>query len=139
MTDRRARVATALRRGVLPLAAVSISISTAIGACGDSGTAQRPSVVPYGDVEQGRQAIENHGCGSCHTIPGVDGANALVGPPLVKWSLRGYIAGELVNSPDNLKRWIMDPQGVEPGTDMPDLGVSEQDAEDMVAYLYTLR
>jgi cytochrome c1 len=52
---------------------------------------------------------------------------------------RSYIAGQLVNSPDNLVRWIMDPQGVEPGTAMPNLGVVPVVARDMAAYLYTLQ
>jgi hypothetical protein len=61
-----------------------------------------------------------------------------VGPPLTSFANRSYIAGQLVNSPDNLIRWIMDPQGVEPGTAMPDLGVIPEVARDMAAYLYTL-
>lgn len=49
------------------------------------------------------------------------------------------IAGELPNSPANLVRWIKDPKSVEPGTDMPDLGLTDQQARDVAAYLYTLR
>jgi cytochrome c1 len=62
----------------------------------------------------------------------------MVGPPLNDWSERGYIAGELPNNAENLIRWIMDPQGVEPGTDMPNLGVTEEQARDIAAYLFTL-
>jgi cytochrome c1 len=61
-----------------------------------------------------------------------------VGPPLENWSRRGFIAGELPNNGANLIRWIMDPQGVEPGTAMPELGVSEEQARDIAAYLFTL-
>jgi cytochrome c len=49
------------------------------------------------------------------------------------------IAGELPNSPDNLVRWIKDPKAVEPGTAMPDLGLTDDEARDVAAYLYTLR
>ena len=52
---------------------------------------------------------------------------------------RAYIAGQLPNDPENLVRWIQDPQGVEPGTAMPNLGVTAAVARDMAAYLYTLR
>jgi cytochrome c1 len=52
---------------------------------------------------------------------------------------RAYIAGQLANQPDNLIRWLQDPQAVEPGTAMPKLGVVPQVARDMAAYLYTLR
>lgn len=49
------------------------------------------------------------------------------------------VAGMLRNSPANLIRWIRDPQGVVPGNAMPDMGVTEADARDIAAYLYTLR
>jgi cytochrome c2 len=94
--------------------------------------------IPEGDAARGRQAIEEYGCGSCHTIPGVPGANAWVGPPLNNWAQRQYIAGNVPNSPDNLIRWIRDPQAIEPGTLMPDTGVTFEAARDIAVYLYTL-
>lgn len=72
-------------------------------------------------------------------IPGVSGANGLVGPPLIKWSGRSFIAGEVPNNPENLITWITVPQSIEPGTVMPNLGVLDEDARDIAAYLYTLR
>jgi cytochrome c1 len=72
-------------------------------------------------------------------VPGVRRAHGLIGPPLVHFSRRGYIAGELTNGSSNLQRWIQDPRGVEPGTAMPDLGVTPQDARDIAAYLLGLR
>jgi cytochrome c1 len=69
----------------------------------------------------------------------VPGANALVGPPLQGLAERAYIAGVLPNTPDNLVRWIMDPQGVNPRTVMPNLGVAAADARAIASYLYTLR
>jgi cytochrome c len=49
------------------------------------------------------------------------------------------IAGELPNSPGNLALWIQHPKSVEPGTAMPDLGLTTDQAQDAAAYLYTLR
>lgn len=95
--------------------------------------------VPGGDATRGSEVIGAFGCGACHTIPGVDGASGSVGPPLSFWSRRSYIAGNLPNTPDNLIRWVLDPHAVEPGTAMPDVGVSEQQARDVAAYLYTLK
>jgi cytochrome c len=92
-----------------------------------------------GDPERGRQLLQQYGCNSCHTIPGVRQADGLVGPPLTRFGARSYIAGELPNNADNLQRWIRDPQSVEPGTAMPNLGVSALDARDITAYLYTLK
>jgi cytochrome c1 len=51
---------------------------------------------------------------------------------------RGYIAGHLPNNGPNLIRWIRDPQQVDPGNAMPDLGVGDVDARDIAAYLFTL-
>lgn len=90
------------------------------------------------EARQGIQAVEDYGCGSCHTIPGVPRANGMVGPPLYFWASRSYIAGSLVNNPDNLIDWLMNPQVIEPGTAMPQMGVSEAAARDIGAYLYTL-
>ncbi|HTK29675.1 MAG TPA: c-type cytochrome [Vicinamibacterales bacterium] len=92
-----------------------------------------------GDAGRGRAVIERHDCGACHTIPGVRGARGLVAPPLFWFSRRTYIAGELPNTPENLVLWVRSPQSVEPRTAMPALGLSEQEARDVAAYLYTLR
>jgi cytochrome c1 len=95
--------------------------------------------VSGGDARRGAGVIEQYGCGSCHTIPGVRNAKGLVGPPLLWWSRRTFIAGELPNTPENLVRWVQSPQSVEPKTAMPTLGLSDQQARDVAAYLYTLR
>lgn len=97
------------------------------------------SRVAGGDPERGAQALHAYGCGACHVIPGVPGAVAYIGPPLDGWAERHYIAGTLSNTPDNLILWLREPQTVEPGTAMPNMDVTEQDARDMSAYLYTLR
>jgi cytochrome c2 len=92
-----------------------------------------------GDPDRGEVAIRRYGCGSCHTIPGVPGAVATVGPPLDKLAMRTYLAGRIVNNPQNLMRWIREPRSVDPKTAMPDVGVTEKDGRDIAAYLYTLK
>lgn len=92
-----------------------------------------------GSPDRGRQVIVDKSCGSCHTIPGIHGANGVVGPPLMFFSRRTFIAGEIPNTPQNLRRWVMSPHSVEPNTAMPDLGLTDQQARDVAAYLYTLR
>ena len=92
-----------------------------------------------GDPARGRAAIERYGCGTCHTIPGVRGADSLVGPPLSQVASRSYVGGVLTNSPENMIRWIRDPRAVDGLTAMPTLGVTEQDARDIASYLYTLK
>ena len=122
------------------LAGVMLVLSLATWAAGcEGGRSEVPRVtVAGGDADRGRGVIDAIGCGACHVIPGIDGARGVVGPPLKDWTRRSYIAGKLPNSPDNLVRWVMNPHEVEPGTVMPDLDLSEQQARDVAAYLYTL-
>lgn len=88
---------------------------------------------------RGRDHLQYYGCSSCHTIPGVAGAHATVGPPLNRMGRRTYIAGVLPNTPQHLALWIQHPQQIHPGTAMPELGVTPSDAEDIAAYLEELR
>lgn len=92
-----------------------------------------------GNAQRGGSLIVAYGCAACHTVPGVAGADGNVGPPLTRFGSRTYIAGMLPNSPANLVRWIREPQRVLPGNAMPSMGVTELDARDIAAYLYTLR
>jgi cytochrome c len=96
-------------------------------------------IVPGGNARLGAHLIESYRCGACHMIPGIKDADGLVGPPLILFARRTYIGGELPNTPPNLIRWIRDPAAVEPGTAMPALGLTNQQARDVAAYLYTLR
>jgi mono/diheme cytochrome c family protein len=91
-----------------------------------------------GDAAAGRRAMDQYSCATCHVIPDLTGATRQVGPPLRGIASRTYIAGVLANTPENMVRWLMSPQRVSPGSAMPDLGVREQDAHDMTAYLSTL-
>jgi len=90
-----------------------------------------------GNAARGHRAIVRYGCSACHSIPGVSGPDVLVGPRLDHVVRQAYIAGVLANTPDNLIRWIEHPTRVDPLTAMPDLGVTEADARDIAAYLYS--
>lgn len=92
-----------------------------------------------GDPARGPALMRAYGCVQCHTIPGVPGANGLVGPPLAGIANRVYIGGVVTNTPDNIVRWIMNPKAIDPMTAMPFLGVHDAQARHMAAYLYTLR
>lgn len=109
-----------------------------LSACAAEASRPAPVVPVAGDPEAGRAAIVEYGCGSCHTIPGIPGADALVGPPLDSWSGRAFVAGTLPNSPDNLARFLDDPAEIRPGTAMPDLALTDEDITAIVAYLFTL-
>lgn len=99
----------------------------------DNAAATRP-----GDVEAGRRATGQYLCATCHTIPGFVSANNQVGPPLGGIAGRAFLGGVIANTPQNMVRWLRDPQEVDPLSAMPALGLSEQDARDIAAFLYTL-
>lgn len=117
-------------------AAVVIAVALLAGCTGTAGPVTQ--TVSEGDARIGKELIDRYGCGTCHVVPGVARANGTVGPPLTDFGERAYIAGALANNQDNLISWIMDPQDVEPGTAMPDLDVTEEEAEHISAYLLGL-
>ena len=116
---------------------VALGLVLVAAGCHDGGV-RREQMVAGGDPGRGRTLIPEYGCGSCHVIPGVPGAQGKVGPPLTHFAERTFIAGNLRNEPAALERWIRFPNHVEPGTAMPNLGVTEAHARDISAYLYTL-
>ncbi len=77
-------------------------------------------------------------CASCHVVPGIETAHGEVGPPLAGLARRQVIAGRLPNTPENLRRFLLHPQSVQPGGAMPELGLTPQQAAAITDYLYTL-
>jgi cytochrome c551/c552 len=102
-------------------------------------TEQTAAVMTGGNPARGRALIREIGCGSCHTIPGIKGADSNVGPSLDKIAGRMFIAGVLENNPENMTRWLQNAPAVDEKTAMPNLGLPEQDARDIAGYLYTLK
>lgn len=123
-------------RSALPLFILALCL---IGCQGRDAAREDAITLTGGDPDRGIAAIGRYGCGSCHDIPGIRSARGTVGPPLERIAVRGYLAGRLSNSPSNMMRWIQHPQYVEPGTAMPEMGVTDGDARDITAFLYTLR
>ena len=111
----------------VPVAVASVAVLVECGA--------HSSPVGGADAGRGRERILYYGCGSCHTIGGIDTANGTVGPRLTHFRSDRYIAGTLPNTPANAASWIEHPQRYEPHTIMPDHGVSSQEARDTVAYV----
>jgi cytochrome c2 len=124
MTGRRWRSGTA--------AVAIVAAGLWVTAC---GTPTSSGVLPGADPARGQKLISFYGCGSCHQIGGVTGANGHVGPPLTTLRGRRYIAGLLPATAANVSRWIQHPQQIKPGTIMPDLGVTPRDGDDITAYL----
>jgi cytochrome c2 len=94
--------------------------------------------------QQGVRVILQRGCGGCHTIPNIPGASGTIGPNLggpTPIGQRKQIAGGAVpnNSPDDLAKWILNPPALKPGTAMPNLGLSADEAAAAAAFLYTIQ
>ena len=125
--------------GMLLAAAVSTPISLGI----QQHEEQKQARVLAAQATGGRPALgkltlRRLGCGTCHQIQGVPGANGQVGAPLKALSARAEFAGKVAGEPTSLAAWIQHPQAISPGVGMPDIPMSDQDARDMAAYLYAL-
>lgn len=89
-----------------------------------------------GDPGRGPALMTRYGCGGCHTIPGVPGADGKVAGPLSGLRERVFIGGVARNNPEAMIRWIVDPRALSPQTAMPATGITEAEARDVAAFLY---
>jgi cytochrome c2 len=139
-TAERARIRTAsLVFVIIAIGVVAAIMAKALWARNNRAHMPPAAIVPGGDAARGQQAFAGIGCGFCHTVRGERTARGKVGPPLDGMAERTFIAGQVPNTPDNLVRWIRDPQSIERGTAMPNLGVDDHTARDIAAWLYTRR
>jgi mono/diheme cytochrome c family protein len=106
--------------GVLLLGFLALGVSVSCGRLEAQG--QDPLVA------QGKQLFADKGCYGCHTI-GVEGTP--IGPDLRRTAERyGAVA---------LARWLLDPAAQAPTRHMPNLGLSEAEANALAAYMASLR
>jgi cytochrome c oxidase subunit 2 len=88
-----------------------------------------------GDPVRGEQVFLNNTCVNCHAITGT-AATSPIGPNLTHLGSRATLGtGIIENNPPNLKRWLTDPSAIKPGIRMPGYQMSQQDLNDLVAYL----
>lgn len=113
-------------------------VTTPTAVAGVAVTAS-PSAAPTGVSAVGPEAMVRFDCGSCHTIPGVQGANGTSAPSLAGYGSRPQILGQVPNTPENTARFIENPQQVIPSSTMPNLNVPVPAAQNMAAYLETLK
>ena len=99
---------------------------------------QRPAQEASGLAVDGQQLFLEGACAGCHAIEGTD-AQGDLGPDLTHFASRTTFAGATFdNNEDNLAAWLADPPGVKPGSRMPDLGLSQDEIQKLIAYLQTL-
>ncbi len=115
------------------VAAASILMLTAC----DGVDVERQSM-PGADAGRGRETIVLVGCGVCHTIPGVSWPKGRVGPALAGFGSRALIAGRISNEPATLPGFIRNAPAFAPGVGMPPMPLTDQEARDVAAYLYSL-
>jgi cytochrome c2 len=111
----------------------------AVLAAGCMRSAEDAEQLTGGNVQAGKRLIKEYGCGGCHVIPGIISAVGNVGPSLTSVGGRVYIGGVLTNTPENMVRWLINPPAVDDKTAMPNVGLSEGQARNVAAYLYTLK
>jgi cytochrome c oxidase subunit II len=99
---------------------------------------QQPAVQDQ-SVMTGRRIFEQTACINCHTVSGTPGTGRF-GPDLTHLMSRTTIAaGAADNTPENLRRWIEDPDAIKPGSLMPAMKLSAGDLDAVVSYMETLR
>src|SRR5262249_17443760 len=91
-----------------------------------------------GIAAEGARLFRDRKCADCHVTSAIS-ANLGKGPPLSHIASRKYLGGRLNNNPENLARWIANPQSIKPGNRMPDQRLSEEDLRALIAYIETLQ
>ena len=98
-----------------------------------------PSKLNSSDAQRGGQLFVDRTCANCHQVTGTP-ANQRIGPDLTHLASRRMLAaGAAENTPENLAIWLHDPNTFKPGSNMPNLQLSKDDARELVAYLETLK
>ena len=86
-------------------------------------------------AQRGEQVFLAGPCAGCHAVRGTSAQGAF-GPDLTHLAGRRMIAaGTIENTPENLDRWLRDPQAIKPGALMPTLPIGDADRTALVAYL----
>ena len=100
---------------------------------------QKENAVTDPSVATGQRAFINNSCGTCHTIRGTS-ANGVFGPDLTHFASRETLgSGVAPNDDANLHSWVKDPQILKPGCRMPDMKLDDNQVNQIVAYLKTLK
>jgi cytochrome c oxidase subunit 2 len=87
----------------------------------------------------GRDVFLSQSCVNCHRVRGTR-AQGTYAPDLTHLMSRETLAsGMVANTPEELRKWLIDPQQTKPGCLMPAFGLSEQQVNDLVGYLGTLK
>ena len=126
-------------RGIVLMAALLLLTGLGIGGWALLARSEREEVarpLTGGDPSRAPALMTRYGCGGCHAIPGVPGADGRVAAPLTGMRERVYVGGVVRNTPQGMMSWIVDPRVLSPRTAMPVTGITATEARDVAAYLY---
>lgn len=105
-----------------------------------------PAAAPTGpELERGAKLFKDKTCPTCHLVKGLEGAESAspsmtTGPNLTHVGSRMTIgANTLPNTPDNVAKWILDPQAIKPGAKMTKIAMSPDEAKAIAAFLTSLK
>jgi cytochrome c oxidase subunit 2 len=115
-----------------------------VAATANAAETTTPVAEPTSLEAQGYQLFASKGCVGCHAITGYPGAVSRVGPDLTHVGSRQHIvAGWLENTPENMARWLRDPNEVKPdnvmGTAIKLGTLQDNEIEALTAYLESLK
>lgn len=122
--------------GRLPTAQTFLPLLLLFCACACKPPPEQRQHMPQADAARGREVINQVGCGSCHSIPGIYWPKGQTGPSLQGFADRGLIAGRLPNQPEILAAFIRNAPALIPDTTMPAMPITEEDSRHVAAYLY---
>jgi cytochrome c2 len=103
------------------------------------GPPDRTPTIDEADVSRGRQLVADKGCVACHAFPDVKWPRGRLGPSLEDFGRQGLIAGRLPNQPGVLMQFVRNAPAQIPGTAMPAISMTDQEALDVTAYLLQLK
>ena len=138
------------RRSGLRLGLVGLALSVlSLAACAPPAPPPKPTAAAKpagasirGDANAGRTLFVAKGCIACHTAQGIQGATGTIGPNLNGIgdpAKRPKLTDGADNTPEHIREWIKDPQKLKPGTMMPNLQLTDKEADDLTALLLTLK
>jgi cytochrome c oxidase subunit II len=100
---------------------------------------QRSPAAEDPQASAGRNLFFSTSCVNCHAVQGAS-AKGTFGPDLTHLMSRETLgSGAAPNTPEKLRAWVRNPQAIKEGCLMPDMQLSDQELDQIVAYLLTLK
>jgi len=114
-------------------------LTAALGLVACDGPPDRTPTLGDVRLQEGRRLVSAKGCVACHAFPDVAWPRGGLGPALDNFGHQGLIAGQLPNQPGVLMQFVRNAPSLVPGTAMPAIPMSDQEARDVTAYLLQLK